>query len=247
LWPAALQELGGHAGGTVRLAHVPALDSGRSDVDLLVAHSAGDPNAFGELVARHRDRMWAVALRTLRDPEEAADAVQDAFISAYRAADRFRAESAVTTWLHRIVVNACLDRIRRRQIRPTVPLPEEGPGEPAVPGDRYADRELAMDIEQALGTLPADQRSAIVLVDVEGYSVSDAAVALGVAEGTIKSRCARGRAKLAVLLGHLRNPAQPDHVRPSEGDPRPSTARNVPTPRAAGPGDSPYGSGGRNQ
>ena len=207
-----------------------ALDSGRSDAELLAAHVAGDPQAFGELVARHRDRMWAVALRTMRDPEEAADAVQDAFISAFRAADRFRAESAVTTWLHRIVVNACLDRIRRRQVRPTVPLPDEGPGEPAVQGDAYADRELAMDIEQALGTLPQDQRAAIVLVDVEGYSVADAAVSLGVAEGTIKSRCARGRAKLAVLLGHLRNPDGPAPVRGTPG--------GVPPGRRPGPAGS---------
>jgi len=185
---------------------VPALDSGRTDAELLAAHVAGDQRAFGELVNRHRDRLWAVALRTMREPEEAADALQDAFISAFRGAARFRAESAVTTWLHRIVVNACLDRIRRRQSRPTSPLPEEGPGEPANPRDAHADREVAMDIEEALRTLPDEQRAAIVLVDVEGYPVADAAIALGVAEGTIKSRCARGRAKLAVLLGHLRNP-----------------------------------------
>jgi RNA polymerase sigma-70 factor (ECF subfamily) len=214
---------------------VPALDSGRSDADLLAAHAAGDPQAFGELVSRHRDRMWAVALRTLRDPEEAADAVQDAFISAFRAAGKFRAESAVTTWLHRIVVNACLDRIRRRQARPTSPLPEEGPGEPAVQGDQYADRELAMDIEQALGTLPADQRAAIVLVDVEGYSV---------AEGTVKSRCARGRAKLAVLLGHLRNPDGPDGVEPTDPGRPAAGARAAPAGPRGSTGRPPIGTGG---
>src|ERR671927_1117895 len=94
------------------------------DKELLARHAQGDPHAFAELVQRHRDRMWAVALRTLGDHEEAADALQDAFLSAYRAAGRFRGDAAVTTWLHRIVVNACLDRIRRRQVRPTVPLPE---------------------------------------------------------------------------------------------------------------------------
>jgi RNA polymerase sigma-70 factor (ECF subfamily) len=209
---------------------VQDLDSGSSDAELLAAHVAGDRQAFGDLVARHRDRMWAVALRTMHDPEEANDAVQDAFISAFRAADRFRSESAVTTWLHRIVVNACLDRIRRRQVRLTEPLPEEGPRQPAVPGDAYADRELAMDIEQALGTLPPDQRAAIVLVDVEGYSVADAAVSLSVAEGTIKSRCARGRAKLAVLLGHLRNPDGHNPVRGEAGGvpPRHRAARRGP-------------------
>ena len=186
----------------------------RSDADLLRAHADGDPQAFEELVRRHRDRLWAVALRTLREPEEAADALQDALVSAYKAAGSFRAESAVTTWLHRIVVNACLDRIRRRQVRPTVPLPEEGPGEPADQRDRMAERDTAMAVEEALGQLAVEQRAAITLVDIEGYSVADSAQILGVAEGTVKSRCARGRAKLAVLLGHLRNLDAPAAVTP---------------------------------
>lgn len=176
-----------------------------SDADLIAAHAAGDPHAFSEIVRRHRDRMWAVALRTMRDPDEAADALQDALISAYRAAAKFRAESQVTTWLHRIVVNACLDRIRRRQARPTVPLPEEGP-EPAAPGDAMADRETRLVVATALAELPDDQRKPIVLVDMHGYSVADAARLLGIAEGTVKSRCARGRTKLAKVLGHMRNP-----------------------------------------
>lgn len=177
-----------------------------SDADLIAAHAAGDSNAFTELVRRHRDRMWAVAMRTLRDPEEAADALQEAFISAYRAAASFRAESQVTTWLHRIVVNACLDRMRRRQARPTVPLPEEGPGEPTAPRDLMAERETHLVVRQALDTLPVEQRLPIVLVDVEGYSVAEAAEMLGIAQGTVKSRCARGRTRLAKVLGHLRNP-----------------------------------------
>src|SRR5258707_1843280 len=98
----------------------------RDDTSLLRAHAAGDPDAFAEIVRRHRDRLWAVALRTVGDREEAADAVQDALLSAFRGAARFRGDSAVTTWLHRIVVNACLDRIRRRQAHPTVPLPDGG-------------------------------------------------------------------------------------------------------------------------
>jgi RNA polymerase sigma-70 factor (ECF subfamily) len=189
----------------------------RSDLELLRAHAAGDPGAFEEIVRRHRDRLWAVALRTMREPEEAADALQDALISAYRAAGSFRGDSAVTTWLHRIVVNACLDRIRRRQVRSTVPLPEEGPHEPADLRDRVAERDTAMVIEEALGRLPAEQRAAIVLVDIEGYSVADTAAMLKVAEGTVKSRCARGRARLAILLGHLRNPDAPAAVAPGSG------------------------------
>jgi RNA polymerase sigma-70 factor (ECF subfamily) len=183
-----------------------------SDADLIAAHAAGDPRAFAELVRRHRDRMWAVALRTLRDPEEASDALQEAFISAFRAASSFRAESQVTTWLHRIVVNACLDRVRRRQARPTVPLPETGPGEPVADGDAMADRETRLVVSEALAALPEEQRVPIVLVDVEGYSVADTARLLGIAEGTVKSRCARGRAKLAKSLGHLRNPSADANV-----------------------------------
>jgi RNA polymerase sigma-70 factor (ECF subfamily) len=174
-----------------------------SDADLVRAHVAGDPHAFGELVRRHRDRLWAVALRTTRDPEEAADALQDALLSAHRAAERFRGESAVTTWLHRIVVNACLDRLRRQKTRATVPFAEDGSDEPAVPYDATERSDTQMLVHEALLGLPEDQRAAIVAVDVEGYSVADAAAALGVAEGTVKSRCARGRAKLAVALGHL--------------------------------------------
>lgn len=183
---------------------------GLDDRALVAAHVAGDPEAFGELVRRHRDRLWAVALRTTSDPEEAADALQDAFISAYRNAASYRGEAAVTTWLHRVVVNACLDRMRRRKARPTVHIPDDEPdtGARAVPDPRdEMDRlELRMEIDKALRALPVDQRSAIVLVDVEGLSVSEAAEVLGVPEGTVKSRCSRGRAKLAVALAGLRDP-----------------------------------------
>jgi RNA polymerase sigma-70 factor (ECF subfamily) len=173
----------------------------RDDAALLRAHAGGDRDAFAEIVRRHRDRLWAVALRTLSDPDEAADALQDALLSAYRAAAGFRGESAVTTWLHRIVVNACLDRVRRRQARPTVPLAEADPAPAPAP-----DRETALVVRAALARLPVEQRAALVLVDLYGYAVAEAAAMLGVAEGTVKSRCARGRARLAVLLGHLRVP-----------------------------------------
>jgi len=180
-----------------------------SDGDLLRAHVDGDPQAFGELVRRHRDRLWAVALRTIGDREEAADAVQDALLSAHRAAARFRGESAVTTWLHRIVVNACLDRLRRRQAHPTVPLPDGshsdgGPASGPELAAPAADHDTALVVRAALAALPVEQQAALILVDVQGYPVAEAAQILGVAEGTIKSRCARGRARMAITLGHLR-------------------------------------------
>src|SRR3954451_10739740 len=103
------------------------MDRVRDDRDLLRAHVEGDLDAFGELFARHRERLWAVALRTTGDPEEAADALQDAMVSAFRKADGYRQAAAVTTWLHRIVFNACLDRLRRRAVRRADALPD-GPG-----------------------------------------------------------------------------------------------------------------------
>jgi RNA polymerase sigma-70 factor (ECF subfamily) len=184
-------------------------------------HVAGDPTAFSVLVARHRDRLWAVAVRTLSDREEAADALQDALISAFRNAGSYRGEAAVTTWLHRVVVNACLDRVRRRQARPTVPL---GDTEIAHRRDDHAATDVRLDVRAALATLPAAQRAAIVLVDMEDLSVAEAAEVLGVAEGTVKSRCSRGRAALALMLRPNRaaatgNRAQRPRVAPPQAPP----------------------------
>lgn len=196
-----------------------ASDEARTDAQLLAAHVAGDKNAFGELVYRHRDRLWSVALRTTSDPEEAADALQDAFLSAFRRADQFRGEAAVTTWLHRIVVNACLDRLRRRTSRPAVPLPDDLGQTLADPGDQMSRRDTQLVIASALANLPPDQRAAIVLVDVEGRSIQETAELLGCPTGTVKSRCSRGRARLAEELAFLRNRKEPDTVIPKMGSP----------------------------
>lgn len=189
-----------------------------TDAALLTAHINGDPHAFSEIVKRHRDRMWAVALRTLGDPDEAADAVQDAFVSAYRKAATFRGEAAVTTWLHRIVVNACLDRMRRKSVRPVADdeLIEAAERESPLP-DQTLEREVSMEVSAALKMLPSDQRAALVLVDMMGYSVEDAAQVLQVPSGTVKSRCARGRAKLAPILSHLRNRTDLNRVSSAKG------------------------------
>lgn len=180
----------------------------RTDEELLQLHVDGDPQAFSELFRRHRHRLWAVALSTLRDPEEAADAVQDAMISAFRRAGSFRHQSAVTTWLHRIVVNASLDRIRRNKVRRADALPDDIDRDLKLASSEDLDEivassELRVDVAAAMGQINPDQRAALVLVDMEGYSVEEAARMLGCAEGTIKSRCSRGRAKLAGLLAHV--------------------------------------------
>src|SRR6201987_6566387 len=139
-----------------------------ADQELLRRHVAGDADAFGELFRRHRDRLWAVALRTLCDPEEAADALQDAMISAFRRAGDFRGESAVTTWLHRIVVNACLDRMRRRAARP-VAGGEHDLDLLARTPQATPDTDVTLDVLAALRTLGPNQRAALVMVDMLGY------------------------------------------------------------------------------
>ena len=168
----------------------------RSDKELVRLHCEGDPDAFGEIFRRHRDRMWAVAVRTTNDRELASDCLQDAFVSAFRRADSYRGDAAVTTWLHRIVVNACLDRLRRE--RPTSPLPEY---DLADARDAHSSAETRLDVREALDRLPEGQRLALILVDMHGLSVAEAAQVLEVAEGTVKSRCSRGRDALARLLG----------------------------------------------
>lgn len=201
------------------------------DAALLRRHATGDPDAFGELVLRHRDRLWAVALRTLGDREEAADALQDALLSAFRAAGTYRGEAQVTTWLHRIVVNACIDRTRRRAARPTVPLDESTHAVPD-PRDATAEVDLRSELAAALARLPVEQAAALVLVDVQGHSVEEAARILEVAEGTVKSRCSRGRAKLAVTLGHLRPTRNPAALTPVQPEPDRATVSPIETPTA---------------
>jgi RNA polymerase sigma-70 factor, ECF subfamily len=217
----------------------------RSDADLLAAHVAGEAEAFGLLFARHRDRLWAVALRTMGNPDDAADALQDGLIAAFRRAGSFRGEAAVTTWLHRVVVNACLDRLRAAKVRRAEALPDDvekhrargslATSAPADPADRVVDDEVRRQVLAALADLPAEQRAALVLVDMEGYPVAEAAEMLDCAVGTVKSRCSRGRARLAERLGVLApgretdhpapgNPAEPPPVRSTQprGPPKPT-------------------------
>ena len=176
----------------------------RSDVELLTAHVAGEAHAFTTLVHRHHEHLWMTARRTSYTAEAAADALQEALLSAHRTAASFRADAAVRSWMHKIVVNACLDRIRRNRSRPTTPLPDGDSFDLADSRDSMADVETSIEVHTALMSLSPDQRAAVVAVDMEGYSVADAARLLGVPAGTVKSRCARGRLKLAIRLQFLR-------------------------------------------
>jgi RNA polymerase sigma-70 factor (ECF subfamily) len=172
----------------------------RTDAELLAAHVAGERYAFEELFYRHQRQLYRLARMTSRDPDDAADALQDAMLSAHRNAPKFRHHAAVSSWLYRIVVNACLDRLRRNKTHATTPLPDDAchVGDPAPKVD------TAIMVERALMRLPVEQRAAIVAVDMQGYSVAETARMLGVPEGTVKSRCSRARAKLVEALDHSR-------------------------------------------
>ena len=220
-----------------------SIDPDLPDAQLLERHLQGDGEAFGQLFLRHRDRLWAVALRTLCDPEEAADALQEAMISAFRRAGDFRGDSAVTTWLHRIVVNAALDRLRRRSAHAASTVGDEGTldllatqGTVPATTDPASLRDTALDVEAALRRIPAEQRAALVLVDMLGYSVADAAAVLEISVGTVKSRCARGRARLLPYLEHLRGGAAAEDRRAEERISRNRTATGSVSPGQGGDG-----------
>ena len=184
-------------------------ESERTDAELLVAHVAGDRYAFEELFYRHHRQLYRLAQITSRNPDDAADALQDAMLAAHRNASRFRHDASVSSWLYRIVVNACLDRLRRNKFHVATPLEDD-----VCPvGDPAPGLLTALVVERALLRLPVEQRAVVVAVDMQGYSVAETAALLGVPEGTVKSRCSRARAKLAKTLESLNDPtpaAQPE-------------------------------------
>jgi RNA polymerase sigma-70 factor (ECF subfamily) len=152
-------------------------------------------------------------------------------IAALRRADSYRGDSAVTTWLHRIVVNAALDRMRRRAAHPTTACQDEDTLDALVAGrqsftDPSASTDTAIDVRAALRQLVPEQHAALVLVDMLGYPVPYAAQVLGVSEGTVKSRAARGRARLQPMLAHLRPGGLPDRDRRN----RPAAGLLLPAP-----------------
>ena len=171
---------------------------------------AGDPNAFEPLVSEHQKRVYNLALRLLRDPDDAADAAQDAFIKAYTGLDAFRSDSKFSVWLYRITYNICLDYMRKRKRMSEVPLTfedDEGneselqiPDESASPEREYEKAELRSLINEGLDSLSPDHRQILIMREISDMSCADIAAALSVEEGTVKSRISRARRNLAVFL-----------------------------------------------
>ncbi len=186
------------------------------EATLLRAARRGNLDAFNELVLAYQNRVYNLAYRIMGDPAAASDATQETFIAAYRKLSTFRGGS-FRSWLLRIVTNRCYDELRRHKRRPIVSLDnlveEANPAlvnDDESPEERVGRWELARFLQEAITTLPQDQRIVLVLSDVEGMAYAEIAATVGVPVGTVKSRLARARARLRDILqarGELLPPA----------------------------------------
>lgn len=177
------------------------------DLELIRRSKEGDLDAFNEIVARYQRQVFNTAARILGSASYADDATQETFISAYRAINKFRGVN-LAPWLMRIAKNQCYDMIRSMRRRPADSL-EENLANPAVarvqsgssPEEETLRAELAAEIQRAILSLPPAQRLVVTLIDVQGFSYEETAVAADVSIGTVKSRLSRGRAR---IRDHLR-------------------------------------------
>jgi RNA polymerase sigma-70 factor (ECF subfamily) len=191
----------------------PNWDAKRSDAALLARLRAGDPRAFEELVRSQSGRMLAVARRLLRSEEDAMDAVQEAFLNAHRSLDRFQGDSALSTWLHRIVVNAALMKLRSKRRKPEesvedlLPTFQENGHYTEDPKPWMRRGDVAMEAEQLkqlvreqIDALPENYRLVLMLRDIDELSTTEVAEMLGVTPNAVKVRLHRARQALRSLL-----------------------------------------------
>ncbi|MDP9067687.1 MAG: sigma-70 family RNA polymerase sigma factor [Actinomycetota bacterium] len=172
---------------------------GRSDGMLLRSFLEGNQTSFAELMARHEDRIFALAYRMTGNRADALDATQDTFVAAFRQAANFRSDSAFGTWLYRIGINACHDLLRKRK---RWALDEGDPEQhPEAASPSFDDRVTArLDVTRALAQLPDDYREAVVMHDIGGIPYEEISLLTDAPVGTVKSRISRGRQRLAQLL-----------------------------------------------
>ena len=176
-----------------------------ADEQLVRRYLAGDADAFATLVHRHQVRVYNLCLRVMGDPDDAADAAQEAFMTAFRKLGQFRGDAAFTTWMHRVTVNACYDLLRKQRRQPLLRLatdedrPESEPG-PPIP-DHAEEVAGTRDAVAALASVPEEFRIALVLADLQDLPYEQIAKVLDVPIGTVKSRVHRGRIALARAMG----------------------------------------------
>jgi RNA polymerase sigma-70 factor, ECF subfamily len=182
----------------------PGMRGGEVASAVLAQAKAGDQRAFNEVVRHYDDRLRALAYRLLADRAAMDDALQEAYVKAFRALPGFREDAGLGTWLYQITYRACVD-LQRREGRHRAARPDaSGGADPgaadAAAADPAATAAARTDLQRALAALPADQRAAVLLVDAEGLDYEAAATVLGVAAGTIASRLSRARAALRAAL-----------------------------------------------
>jgi RNA polymerase sigma-70 factor, ECF subfamily len=184
------------------------VDASDTDERLVRRFQEGSADAFEVLVQRHGTRVYNLCFRILGDPEEAADASQDTFLAALRKLNTFRGDSAFTTWLHRVAVNACYDSLRRKRRRPLLQIvrdEDDDRPEPSLPSPDHADQVVfSVDVGRALMEVPEEFRVVLVLADVQDLPYDEIARVLEIPVGTVKSRVFRGRAALGRALGTAR-------------------------------------------
>lgn len=167
-----------------------------SDKSLLDLYINGEKDALSEIFLRHKSKMKSVAYRITKNDQDAEDVVQNSMISIMKNAHKFRGESAVTTWIYKIVSNAAIDKLRALKSVQSL----ENINELIVNNQEINNKDFSLDLMNALNSLPINQREVIFLIDFEGFSIKDAAKKLKCAPGTIKSRCHRAHEKLAKQL-----------------------------------------------
>jgi RNA polymerase sigma-70 factor (ECF subfamily) len=177
-----------------------------SDAELVEAARRGEPGAIDALLARYQPQIYRFGLRMCRDPEDAREVLQETLVAAFRHLPSFRGEASLSTWLYQIARSFCVKERRGR--RPTEPLDASSRELPAAGGEPEAQahaREIGAALAKAIGALPAESREVLLLRDVEGLSAEQAAAAIGIEVGALKSRLHRARlqlrGELAALLG----------------------------------------------
>jgi len=188
------------------------------DRELVEQFARGDSNAFDTIVQRYEQRVYAIALRMTGNVEDARDAMQDVFLSALRALRSFRGDAQLSTWFHRVAVNASLDMLRKRKRHVAEPIEEAGerPSDEVGPEDAAARAARAAEVQRALLHVSADHRAVLVLHDLQDLDYAQTGAALDIPVGTVKSRLHRARIEMAALLGHLRETGSTEETQPTE-------------------------------
>lgn len=202
---------------------------GADDRELVARAKSGDRAAANELLARHYDRIYAICRRIAGNDADAADATQEALMAIVRGLDRFDGKAKFSTWSYRVATNACLDELRRRKRRPTPTDMDEHADWSTQTADveagEFDDRMVERDaMSLALAELPDDFREPVVLRDIGGLDYAEISQQLGIPPGTVRSRIARGRAKLAEILAAGNQNDLDERPRSREPDERPGTA-----------------------